>query len=471
MNSLQKISRRRFIKNTSKVTLAASATATASMSVPAKDTPIGSAAETRTVDTLVAGGGFAGVMAAVGAKKDGCQVALIEPHNVLGGQGTAGGVAGFCGDSARVNRPFSELVSVLSKHNLIAPYNPNADRRPYDLEGCAFFLQELVLKRGIEPSLRAQVIDANVDSDGVIGEVLVVTAGKRILYRPRMVIDATGDCFLAHAAGFETMHEGPNVQLPMSLYFTLWDTGKPVKPFLPENCPTWNNDDELPMTSVHEFPSGKAEVKMKVIGYDSSDGDSVSAAEIHARRQMMGLIYYLQTHGYRGKVYDRHTLASVSRQIGIRGSRRVIGEHVLTEDELKRSAQFDDIAAVGTYHIDYHWPDRVQRAGTGITTPLDPYAIPLRSLIAKGAKNLLVAGRCASADQMAMSSMRVMATCAQMGFAAGKTAAQCLTDGVQLPKAPVQKIQSALIAGGQSLDLSDYGSYLNEQRKRFRDTQ
>ena len=114
-----------------------------------------------------------------------------------------------------------------------------------------------------------------------------------------MVVDATGDCALAHAAGFATIHEGANKQLPMSLYFVLWDTGRPVTPFLPPGCPTWDDDESLPMTTLHVFPSGKVEVKMKVVGFDAADGQSLSRAELHARRQMMGLIYYLQTKGYR----------------------------------------------------------------------------------------------------------------------------------------------------------------------------
>ena len=100
----------------------------------------------------------------------------------------------------------------------------------------------------------------------------------------------------------------------------------------------------------------------------------------------------------------------------------------------------------------------MQRAGTGITTMVEPYHIPLRSLIPKGARNLLVAGRSASGDQMAMSSFRIMATCAQMGFASGKAALQCVEEGCTLPEVSVSAIQQALEADGQSLDLSDYGA-------------
>ena len=106
--------------------------------------------EQRLVDVLVVGGGMAGVFAALAAKNDSNRVTLIEPDNVLGGQGTGGGVAGFCGDTERVNDPFARLIKTLMQHDLIAPYDPIADRRPYDLETCAFFLQEQVLNQGIE---------------------------------------------------------------------------------------------------------------------------------------------------------------------------------------------------------------------------------------------------------------------------------------------------------------------------------
>jgi len=102
---------------------------------------------------------------------------------------------------------------------------------------------------------------------------------------------------------------------------------------------------------------------------------------------------------------------------------------------------------VGTYHLDYHWPDRVERAGTGITTMVEPYHIPLRSLVPRGGKNLLVAGRSASGDQMAMSSFRIQATCAQMGFAAGKAALVCLREERDLQDAPIDSIQQEIEAG------------------------
>ena len=402
---------------------------------------------------------MAGVMAALAAKTPHNRVLLVEPSNVLGGQGTTGGVAGFCGDSVRVNDEFARLVAKLSAYGLIEPYRPNEDRRAYDLEWCAFFLQEMVIERGIEVMLLSRVIAATA-TEGCITQVTLSTSGGLMTVIPRFAIDASGACVLPLLTGFPCVHEGANRQLPMSLYFTLWDTGRPVRPVLPEGCPQWKNDSEIPMTSLHRFPSGKVEVKMKVVGFDAADGASRSAAEIFARRQMHGLIHYLQTVGYRGRKLDTHVLASVSRGIGIREERRIVGEHVLTEEEARQAVVFPDAVAVNTYHIDFHWPDRMQRAGTGITDMLDPHHLPLSMMIPKGAKNLLVAGRGASGDQTAMSAYRVMAVVAQMGYAAGHTARLCLEDDVPLSRIEIARLQAAIEKGGQSLDLSLYGDYL-----------
>ncbi|CAN5461228.1 hypothetical protein BH09VER1_BH09VER1_25520 [soil metagenome] len=411
------------------------------------------------VDIVVIGGGMAGVMAALSAKTANNKVLLVEPSNVLGGQGTAGGVAGFCGDTELVNCFFEELVARLAAHDLIEEIHPTADRRGYDLEWCAFFLQEMVTERGIEVLLHSRVIDADAEN-GVVKSLTISTAGSVIQVAPQFVIDSSGACIVPVLTGFPVVHEGANKQLPMSLYFTMWDTGKKVKAILPEGCPKWTNDDEIPMTSLHMFPNGKTEVKMKVVGFDAADGRSRSEAEIFARRYMHGLIYYLQTVGYRGVLLDTSVLASVSRSIGIREERRIVGEHVLTEHEVRHATIFPDAIGVCAYHLDYHWPDRMQRGTGGYCDMLDPHHLPLRMMIPKGAKNLLVAGRGSSGDQLAMSAFRVMIPVAQLGFAAGLAARQCIETGTDLTNIDVPKLQEAIRAGGQTLDLSAYGRYL-----------
>ena len=421
----------------------------------------GSGVSIEDVDVVVVGAGMAGLMAAMAAASEKTRVLIVEPSNVLGGQGTVGGVAGFCGDTNRVNRIFRELIDCMAAHDFIGPYNPNDDRRPYELEWCAYFLQEMVLERGIEVLLHSRVIDAAAE-EGFVRELTISTAGGLYRCRPRFVIDASGICVVPHMTGFPTIAEGADRHLPMSLYFTLWDTGKPVKPFLPEGLPRWRKYEETPLMGPHVFDSGKVEVKIKVTGFDAADGYGRSEAEMFARKQMVAMIYYLQTRGFRGRKFDRHVLASVSRGIGVREERRIIGEHVLTDYEAHHGVVFDDAVAVNTYHIDYHRTDTQAYAHQGITTMVEAYHIPLRSLIPKGAVNMLVPGRGASAEQLAMSSFRVMGVVQAMGFAAGRAVRQCLEESTPLPDIDVGKLQATLERDGQSLDLSYYGDY---QRK------
>jgi len=420
----------------------------------------------RDVDVLVLGGGMAGCFAAMAARADGASVVLIEPSNALGGQGTAGGVAGFCGDTARVNGLFAELVDRLSACGRIDPYDPNDDRRAYDLEICAFFLQEFVAEKGVEIWLHARAIDARAQG-GRVERVLVSCGATLVDVRPKVVIDATGNAMVPEMLGLETVHLGALKQLPMSLYFTLWDTHRPVRPFLPPGCPKWESDDDLPMTSLHCFADGRVEVKMKVVGFDAADGFSLSQAEIHARRQMMGLVYYLQTRGYRGrhgalggKALDTHVLASVSRNIGQREGRRIVGRYTISDADARTALVRDDAVAVGTYHLDFHWTATEKRAGTGITDMVEPYHIPLDAMVPAGVDNVLCPGRSLSGEQLAMSSFRVMATCAQTGFGAGVAAALAARSGAAVPEVDRTELRRRIVAGGQSLDLADYGDYL-----------
>ena len=422
--------------------------------------------KTREIDVLVLGGGMAGCFAAMAARRDGASVVLVEPTNALGGQGTAGGVAGFCGDSERVNDLFAELIARLRNSGRIDPYDPNDDRRAYDLEICAFYLQEMVAEKGVEVWLHARAIDAQA-ANFHVEKVLVSCGATLVDVRPRVVIDATGNATIPDMIGLETLHLGARKQLPMSLYFTLWDTHKPVVPFLPDSCPRFVDDEDLPMTSLHCFADGRVEVKMKVVGFDAADGFSLSQAEIHARRQMMGLIYYLQTRGYRGrhgalggKPLATHVLASVSRNIGQREGRRVVGRYTITDGDARTALLRDDAIAVGTYHLDYHWTDTDKRAGTGITDMVEPYHIPLDALIPAGSDNILCPGRSVSGEQLAMSSYRVMATCAQTGYGAGIAAALAARGGKSLTEIDPAALRERIVAGKQSLDLADYGDYL-----------
>lgn len=437
--------------------------------------------ERRQTDVLVAGGGVAGVYAALGAADhaaagQGAAVLLVERHGFVGGQATAGGVHTFCGETRFVNDRWREMVRRLGVFGGIAGYRPNADGRAFDCESLKFVLQEMLAEAGVDLLLHTQVLSVERDGDRVAAVTLANKSGLTRV-EPAFAVDATGDADLVARGGWPYRKGGPvlmpgdpptvdasagRLQLPMSLYFTLVDAGAPVAPVLPPGCPEYRDDRDVPMITV--IPHGHhVTVKMKVIGHDATDGASLSAAEQAGRRQMMGVVHYLQTRGYRGARYPNHRLAWVAPHVGIREGRRVEAVYRLSADDILAGRRFPDAVAVGSYHTDYHWPTVAQRAGTGVTVQCPPHHIPLRSMRPIGAANLLAPGRCLGGDHLATSSFRVMGTCAQTGFAAGVAAAMGAparsADGVAVPE-----LRARLRRAGVRFDLAPYYGYLRRRR-------
>lgn len=420
---------------------------------------------------------MAGVYAALASAKAGADTVLLEQHAFVGGQGTAGGVHTFCGETRLVNDLWREMLSRLRRLGGIAPYQPNRDGRAFDAEALKFVLQEMLKEAGVRLLLHTHVVDVETIDQRAAAIVFYNKSGIGRL-EANQVIDATGDADVVARGGWPFFKGGPvfkpgekpeldkeagHLQLPMSLYFTLVDTGAPVDPYLPEGCPQWESDEDLPMTSISGTGNLRV-IKMKVIGHDATDGQSLSDAEQAGRRQMMGLVYHLQTKGYHGTVYDRFKLAWVAPHIGVREGRRIEPMYALSAEDVLSGRHFDDAVAVGSYHIDYHWPADVRRAGTGLTTQCPPYQIPLRAMRPVGSANVLVPGRCMGGDQMAMSSYRVMGTCAQTGFAAGTAAGLAATTGQSLDELDHAELRQRLRSGGVRLDLAPYTNYLRERR-------
>ena len=155
----------------------------------------------------------------------------------------------------------------------------------------------------------------------------------------------------------------------------------------------------------------------------------------------------LQTHGY-----PTHKLDSVSTQLGIRIGRRIVGEYTLTVDDVRSGAQFGDAVAQGTANLtDMNLMDgstEKQTHGELAVEVVPAYQIPYRSLVPRGSRNLLVAGRCMSADSWALSSARMMPTCAMMGQAAGIAAAWSAQGRHPVTQVDIAALQGELGAKG-----------------------
>ena len=185
----------------------------------------------------------------------------------------------------------------------------------------------------------------------------------------------------------------------------------------------------------------------RVVKLNPTDPLDVTNAEMTAREQMLEMYTFLHDNV---PGFEHSQLLYSASEIGVRESRMIVGEYVLTEYDLKDCVRFDDAIAAGNYDIDIHSPD-----GSGTSHYYFPagkwYTIPYRSLLPKGAANLLVAGRCISATHAAQASIRIMPIVTTLGEAAGVAAAIAAKAGVGVKHADVQAIRAQLEKEGAFL--------------------
>jgi len=416
------------------------------------------------VDVAVVGGGMAGVCAACAAAESGVSVALIERFASTGGMMTNGGVNNFSGETAGLGRIFDEIIQHLSAFQAVdpyAPFLPFGPERGFDHEILKSVLQEALLRRGVTLLLHSCFVDVAGSNHGNIETILLRGQSGPEALRARQFIDCTGEAELARLAGCETMkgRPGDNLQLPMSMmYFVREVDPQDACCQVPEGwLERLESPDDLPMTSIWpNGPRSKA-IKIKVIGCDSTDTESMTAAEISARRRMLQVLDFHQ------RVQHKNwRLAYPSPIVGIREGRRVVGNYILTETDVRSGRVFDDGVAVGTYYLDAHEPTTDKRVAVihdKEQRRVPPYHIPLRCLAARDARNLWMAGRNFSGDFFALSSARVSTSCAMMGQAAGVAAALACQGGLSAHDVPASDVRRILTGRGANLDPTRYPSH------------
>ncbi len=178
-------------------------------------------------------------------------------------------------------------------------------------------------------------------------------------------------------------------------------------------------------------------------GVEKKDG-KITKAEIEAREQVIE-IYLLIKNNFES--FKNAELLSTAADIGVRESRMIDGLHILTGKELVECTKFEDSIACGNYDIDIHSPD-----GSGTSHYYfkdgDYYEIPYRSLVPQKIDNLLVAGRCISADHEAQASVRIMPIVCCLGEAAGVAASVAHKNGTTTKDADISEIQKILVENG-----------------------
>ncbi|MFO7945292.1 MAG: FAD-dependent oxidoreductase [Armatimonadota bacterium] len=397
-------------------------------------------------DVAVAGGGIAGVSAAVAAARQGTEVLLIERYNALGGTATIAGVGSFCGETAGQGEVFDDIVAGLDDLGVIADYRPypEMEARTFDHQWLKIVLLDLCEEAGVRVLLHSTVVATRAD-EGRVSDLVVAYKGGLGVVQAAVVVDATGDADVVAQAGLGVEKGNPQLAMGYMLFTRYADEG--VKMPLPEGWRRYENSDELPKTSVWSEPYKKAGIKSKMVGYDATDPWDLTAAEIEAARKSLSQLEFLSRERLSGYVLDHFP-----GQVGIREGRRIVGREKLTEADIRAGRRFDDAVARGTFYIDFHDPHS-DRAGYAVKQEqVPPYDIRYGCLVPQGAHNILAAGRCLSSDQVANSSARVMTSCAMMGQAAGIAAAWAAERDAAVRDIDEKELRTALIDRGAELD-------------------
>ncbi|MCQ6563803.1 FAD-dependent oxidoreductase [Paenibacillus mendelii] len=393
-------------------------------------------------DIVVIGGGPAGTAAAISGARSGKKVVLLEHSGQLGGMGTLGNVSIFMG-VGNVTGIYRELVSEVMPNYL--PQSHQGSIWPqYSPFNVRHYLNAKLEREGVKVYYHTSFVAAIQEGDTVTGVIANTREGLRA-FLGRSIIDCTGDARVAQDTGVPTHsgREGDGLTQPMTLMFMMQNTGKPVKPYLPDDCYYYESINDLPQGRhlYWEYNNdGMLLVNMTRVKGNGAKIEDINHAEKEGLRQVFSVAHYLQRNGF-----ETYTLSHIPGQIGVRETNQIEGMYTLTENDLTSGRRFEDVVAQTNYEIDIHSPDGKK---TCDERQLSGYDIPYRCMIPIQVKGLLVAGRCISATHVAMSSMRVQATCYALGQAAGIAAACAVEGNIHLDQVSIPKLHQRLADQG-----------------------
>ena len=404
-------------------------------------------------DLIVVGGGVSGVAAAVSAAREGLSVLLLEKFGSLGGAMSNSLVFPFMrhvvrGDSGKVTSAgiFAEMKARREKY------------KDLSWETYKFVFDDMVSEAGVEVLFHVTAFEARTEGRE-IRSLKVATKCGVLEFAADFFIDASGDGELIAMTGcdYQLGRESDGYCQPMTTCFRL--SGVDLDRFNEEKPELQKKYNELQAEGKITNPRENILVftgigdgilhfnTTRVVKHDPTDPFEVSRAEMIARRQVNEMVEFLKENS---EAFKSSSLVYIANHIGVRESRKLKGVHILTGDELRACTAFEDAIALGCYNIDIHNPTGT---GTYIYYFLDGtyYSIPYRSLLPKEYDNMLVAGRCLSADHVAHSAVRVIPICACLGEAAGTALAIAKADGKNAHTVDITKLRSRLIEKGAAL--------------------
>lgn len=435
-------------------------------------------------DVIVAGGGTAGVPAAIAAARNGAKTLIIERNGYLGGTAVMGVpfLGAFDGNGKQVACGlFEEIVQAMidqggSLGHVHGAHWANGQQfvlTPFDSEIFKYVAQEMVLKAGADILLHSFITGATMDGTRITGVEIASKSGLRYI-SARTIIDCTGDADVAYLCGAETLKKTHVQNSSILLTLNGVDTQRMEKALENgENIDGWGSWhtrtveskklDSSQESYVHvaghftPFGDGKevtftavsgreGEVYLnatRITGIDGTDAESLTHGEIEERRNIHKLVQGLRQNvpGF------EHAYVSKTAELGIRESRTIIGDYLLTGEDTFGGKDFPDSIARGAYPSDIHDP-KGGRTQFIFIKEGGSYAIPYRCLLPKGIEGLLIAGRTISAAQDANGTVRLQSTVICQGQAAGTAAAIAVHSKTTPRNVDIKELRKTLIKQG-----------------------
>lgn len=424
-----------------------------------------------TPDVLVCGAGCAGIGAAVAAARHGARTMVIDRLGFGGGFFTAiigSGFDGFVDERSGQPVVGGIVFEMLERMGVIPPgagpsttFNVNGelgeiDKHPdwvvprCDPERFKRAADEILAASGAKVQFHTQVADA-VASAGHVESVIVSNKAGLVAITPKVVIDCTGDGDVAAWAG--AAYEIAESLQPMSLHFRIMNIRPSIE--LKRRCaavlerahragkiglyggpwPAFFSDDDVYFNTI------------RVPG-NNTNPDDFTRAEVQGRADAWRMFELWKAELPEFK--DAYFMTS-GPVAGARESRRIVGDYMLTVEDIRARRTFDDMVLLGAWRLDRH-PS--SRAGYHDEPVVPPYEIPFRSLVARDHDNLLMAGRCHSATSEALASTRVTATAMGMGQGAGTAAAIAIRENIAPRDVDADALRRALEMDGAILRLA-----------------